>query len=64
MIELAGTVPITVIVDEDSAKVDRVIVWDELVSELHCEDAPGGAKERRALQITEGAMWPAWEFGA
>lgn len=69
-VELAGWIPVTVLVDVDSREVSAVQAWDE---EFRYGDPPqAGAgdeqhvreEEREAREIADAAVWPAWRWGA
>jgi len=73
-ISVSYSVPVQVIVDLDTGRVDRVVVIDESV-----EQDPGGyiadadsyeainnpqrTDVIRAYEIAERAVWPGWNFG-
>lgn len=64
--------PVTAVVDTETERVERVVVWCEGLTQRAGEHAivtaeeeqPVGTKERKlAKEIVDSTMWPAWDFG-
>ncbi len=62
VVELTGSVPVSVKVDIDTREVVEVQVWDEevRVDKPLPDDDPGWPE---AIDIAEQVDWPAWRFG-
>jgi hypothetical protein len=66
-------VPVTVTVDLDTAKVEKVNVWNEEIARVddpkHRPYREGSMEPvtkftaQDAVRIAEKAEWPAWKFG-
>jgi len=71
-VQVEYDVPVSAIVDTETAKVERVVVWCEGIEQRDGEYAivtaeeekPVRVKERESAQeIVDSVMWPAWDFG-
>ena len=77
-VQIAYTVPVAVVVDNEMGEVVKVIVWDEEVQFDRDDCARDGYSittdtmdeitdqdvRDKALAIATNCMWPAWQFGA
>ncbi len=67
-VTLTYLVPVIVDVDLNEHNVTNVVVFDEAPSDWESatvdQNAPAkGGQARRAMEIADEAMWPAWQFG-
>jgi hypothetical protein len=71
-VDLTYHVPVTVTVDTEQKKVIRVVVEQEAVRGPDVETRIAAQRSRlsgdgevaEAVDIAEGASWPAWEIGS
>jgi hypothetical protein len=66
-VNLVMSVPVIVTVDLQEHNISQVVVFDEAPAEwteaATDSGRPKGGQVRRAIDIADEAMWPAWQFG-